>query len=537
MNTAGVSSRTRSISSNTSSQPRKKASDLNVAIDSSRRSLSTPRSMGLMGERTVKRLRLSKALTLPETTTIYEGCRRLIARRVDALLLTDSNGLLCGILTARDIATKVIACRLNLEETPASKVMTRNPTFVLSDTLAVEALQKMVQGSFRHLPVVENGEVIALLDIAKCLYDAISRMERAAEKGKAIAAAVEGVEKHWGTSISGSNTFMETLRERVLRPSLSTIIPDNSKIVTLTTKETVLTAAKKMLESQVSAAIVTVDSKPKGILTSKDMLMRMVAQNLPPATTLVEKVMTQNPECARLDTPIIDALHIMHDGNFLHLPVINKDGIAVALLNVLQITQSAVSTVGGNDGMGSNELGSNLMQKFWDSALQLSQGDEEDDAISNNSMKLAEASDAVAQLQYSPGQTNKFAFKVQDKKGIMYRFNCETGSLRDLVAAILQRMGNEISCNSMPQIFYEDEDHDKVVLASDNDLAAAVDHARLAGWKGLRLHLDYSGWGRSSVAVESKGGGDYSTIGLACVTGAMLIVGLGVVTYYRRCRN
>lgn len=50
---------------------------------------------------------------------------------------------------------------------------------------------------------MENGEVIALLDIAKCLYDAIARMEREAEKGKAIAAAVEGVEKHWGTSISG----------------------------------------------------------------------------------------------------------------------------------------------------------------------------------------------------------------------------------------------------------------------------------------------------------------------------------------------
>lgn len=30
---------------------------------------------------------------------------------------------------------------------------------------------------------------------------------------------------------------------------------------------------------------------------------------------------------------------------------------------------------------------------------------------------------------------------------------------------------------------YEDEDHDKVVLASDSDLAAAVDHARMAGLK------------------------------------------------------
>lgn len=160
----------------------------------------------------------------------------------------------------------MIAREIDFMNTPVSKVMTKNPIYVLSDTLAVEALQKMVQGKFRHLPVVENGEVIALLDIAKCLYDAIARMERAAEKGKAIAAAVEGVEKHWGTTLpgkwvflftfyfllstslytvksyviathfsillvifTGPNTFVETLKERMFKPALSTIISDNSK--------------------------------------------------------------------------------------------------------------------------------------------------------------------------------------------------------------------------------------------------------------------------------------------------------------------
>lgn len=58
-------------------------------------------------------------------------------------------------------------------------------------------------GKFRHLPVVENGEVIAILDITKCLYDAISRMEKAAEQGSAIAAAVEGVERQRGSNVSG----------------------------------------------------------------------------------------------------------------------------------------------------------------------------------------------------------------------------------------------------------------------------------------------------------------------------------------------
>ncbi|KAL4573152.1 hypothetical protein LXL04_019949 [Taraxacum kok-saghyz] len=98
-------------------------------------------------------------------------------------------------LVLNDIATRFIACEIDFMNTPVSKAMIKNSIYVLSDTLAVEALQNMVQGlKVRNLPVVENGEVIALLDITKCLYDAIARTESAAEKGKAIVAAVEG----WG---------------------------------------------------------------------------------------------------------------------------------------------------------------------------------------------------------------------------------------------------------------------------------------------------------------------------------------------------
>lgn len=38
---------------------------------------------------------------------------------------------------------------------------------------------------------------------------------------------------------------------------------------------------------------------------------------------------------------------------------------------------------------------------------------------------------------------------------------------------------------------YEDEDGDKVVLATDSDLAAAVDHARLSGWKVMLTSLSH----------------------------------------------
>ncbi|KAL8217488.1 hypothetical protein R6Q57_020861 [Mikania cordata] len=146
----------------TASSARKKASE-NGATDSSRRSISAHRPMGITGERTVKQLRLSKALSAPESTTINEACRRMAARKVDVLLVIDSNAIQCGILTDKDIATRVVARELDLETTNVSAVMTRNPVFVVSDTLAVEALQKMVQGKFRHLSVVENGGLFLFL--------------------------------------------------------------------------------------------------------------------------------------------------------------------------------------------------------------------------------------------------------------------------------------------------------------------------------------------------------------------------------------
>lgn len=534
-----MSSQGRKSMSSSSSHAKNKAVENGGPSDPARKPLHSSRSMGLTGERTVKRLRLSRALTVPDTTSVYDACRRMAARRVDALLLTDSNALLCGILTDKDIATRVIARELNLEETPVSKVMTRNPIFVLSDTLAVEALQKMVHGKFRHLPVVENGEVIALLDIAKCLYDAIARMERAAEKGKAIVAAVEGVEKNWGSSASGANTFMDTLRERIFRPSLSTVLSEHSKLLTISPTDTVLDAAKKMLEFHLSCAIVTVDNIPKGILTSKDILMRVISQNLPSDSTLVEKVMTPNPECATVDTPIVDALHTMHDGKFLHLPVVDRDGHVVAVVDVIHITHAAIATVGNTGGINT-EATTNMMQKFWDSAIDLRPADDDDDTRSEGSLKMAsESGETGKSYPTSSAQPNSFAFKIEDKRGRMHRFICDTRSLTDLITCILQRLGDDIDRNHLPQILYEDEDGDQVVLATDSDLAAAVDHAKLAGWKGLRLHLDYSGSRCRRRATGSANldyahadawAAAYSTV----AAGAALVAGLGVLAYLKR---
>ncbi|CAN8316678.1 unnamed protein product [Cochlearia groenlandica] len=515
------------------------------------------------GERTVKKLRLSKALTIPEGTTVFDACRRMASKRVDAVLLTDSSALLSGIVTDKDIATRVIAEGLRPEHTLVSKVMTRNPIFVTSDSLAIEALEKMVQGKFRHLPVVENGEVIALLDITKCLYDAISRMEKAAEQGNALASAVEGVERQWGSgnfSSSAPYPFIETMRERMFKPALSTIITENSKVALVSPSDPVFVACKRMRDSRVNSVIIAVGNKIHGILTSKDILMRVVAQNLSPELTLVEKVMTPSPECASMETTIVDALHIMHDGKFLHLPVLDKDGFAVACVDVLQITHAAISTVENSSG-AVNDMANTMMQKFWDSALTLDpqQHPSEDyDTHSDMSAMLINsdgADTAGKQSCQSQASLNSFAFKFEDRKGRVHRFNAAGESLEELTSVVMQRCGDDGAAaagdSKVVEITYEDDEGDKVLISRDSDLVSAVAFARSLGQKVLRLHLDFSEMiCLDTVAVEVDkragagdcGGGcggcdDWVWWRTGVVAGAVVLTSIGLIVYLKRSKK
>ncbi|XP_064951870.1 CBS domain-containing protein CBSCBSPB3-like isoform X1 [Musa acuminata AAA Group] len=487
------------------------------------------------GERTVKKLKLSKALTIPEGTTVSDACRRMTARRVDSVLLTDATGLLSGIVTDKDIATRVIAEGLRPEQTIISKIMTRNPLYVMADTLAIEALQKMVQGKFRHLPVVENGEVIAMLDITKCLYDAMSRMEKAAEHGGAIAAAVEGVERQWGSNFSAPYAFIETLRDRMFKPTLSTLVTEHTKVAVVSPSDPVYVATKKMHDFRVNSVIIMTGSRLHGILTSKDVLMRVVAQNLSPELTLVEKVMTADPESATLDTPILDALHIMHDGKFLHLPVLDRDGHIVACLDVLQLTHAAISMVeGGADTV--NDMASTMMQKFWDSALALEPADEEFDTHSELSALMTSEYAETGKYMYPPLVGNSFVFKFKDRKGRVHRFNCGTEVLDELEAAVRQRMGLASDCDKL-QLLYEDDEGDRVLLITDNDVVGAVNHARSAGWKVLRLHID-----ESETKKEAARPSDLSEVqrsGLislqaGILTGTVVLASIGIMVYLKR---
>lgn len=92
--------------------------------------------------------------------------------------------------------------------------------------------------------------------------------------------------------------------------------------VTTSSDITVAAAARLMKLHQIGAILVVEGSRLAGIFTERDALFRVVAEGRDPAATRVSEVMTRNPRTIDPDRPFGHALHLMYEGGFRHVPVV-----------------------------------------------------------------------------------------------------------------------------------------------------------------------------------------------------------------------
>lgn len=99
--------------------------------------------------------------------------------------------------------------------------------------------------------------------------------------------------------------------------------------------ETVQVAAARMNSRMVGTLVVQDESKtPVGILTDRDIAIRLAAKGMDPRETTVGKVMTASPKTVSENTPIETAITAMRSGPFRRLPVVDDAGKLVGLLSL-----------------------------------------------------------------------------------------------------------------------------------------------------------------------------------------------------------
>lgn len=102
-------------------------------------------------------------LTTSAGTTVAEAASLMAQRRVGSALVVEEEQLL-GIFTERDIVKALSQDALAIHQ-EISHWMTRDPQTITPEASLDEALQRMVSGNFRHLPVMEGGRLVGMLSM------------------------------------------------------------------------------------------------------------------------------------------------------------------------------------------------------------------------------------------------------------------------------------------------------------------------------------------------------------------------------------
>jgi CBS domain-containing protein len=97
--------------------------------------------------------------------------------------------------------------------------------------------------------------------------------------------------------------------------------------------DSVVDAARQMAEGDVGAVLVTENGSVTGILTDRDIAVRVVAEGRDPQGTKVSDVCTSNPSTLTVDQSVDDAIRIVREQNVRRVPVV-QDGRPAGIVSI-----------------------------------------------------------------------------------------------------------------------------------------------------------------------------------------------------------
>lgn len=127
-------------------------------------------------------------ISVEPTASVLEIARVISSRRIGAVLVLDSDGGVAGIVSERDVVKALANRPDDMLTLRAEELMTRAVVTATPRTTVDEAMEMMDAGYFRHLPVLDDGQLIGIISIRDLVKYRIMLHEHDVESMKAYIA-------------------------------------------------------------------------------------------------------------------------------------------------------------------------------------------------------------------------------------------------------------------------------------------------------------------------------------------------------------
>lgn len=114
-----------------------------------------------------------EVISIAPNRPVFDALVVLAEYKIGALAVID-DGQLVGIFSERDYAREVVLKGRSSRTTMVSEVMTSKVISASPDDLVDSAMQTMSDKRIRHLPIVENGEILGMLSVGDLLKETIA---------------------------------------------------------------------------------------------------------------------------------------------------------------------------------------------------------------------------------------------------------------------------------------------------------------------------------------------------------------------------
>ncbi|MEL6218438.1 MAG: CBS domain-containing protein [Pseudomonadota bacterium] len=115
--------------------------------------------------------------TISPRATVREAAQTLGEKRYGALVVSHGDGTVSGILSERDVVRGLGREGAAILEKPVSSLMTADVQSCARNESSDAVLERMTNGRFRHMPVIEDGKMVGFLSIGDVVKARLFEMQ------------------------------------------------------------------------------------------------------------------------------------------------------------------------------------------------------------------------------------------------------------------------------------------------------------------------------------------------------------------------